>query len=237
LILNLVLLTARLLAPDIPGGTASGLDLPNGAHVTFANDSGEPWILGVDRRRGLNGRLKILEFDGSRHAWRTEGNLEPGTEVVLPPGRGIRLAPFPPAYLGFLKTGEDFTGRLYLKDHLRRRIYLDVALPAREGAPAVFSFVPPGCTAKFEGVLAYAFGGGEAEGYAVAHIRIVAGTVGRDGPAPPDHHAGEHEGGRRERAATARSPLVHVSPDPGPAGPEGDPGPGAARPGPPATRP
>lgn len=158
-----------------------------GTYVHFSNDSRGPWTVGVDRRTGLKGRLRIMDFDGKRQAWKTAGNLEPGREMVLPPGRGLHLSPCPPAYMGFLKTGEDFTGRLYLKDSRGRRILLDVARPAREGAPPVFSFVPPTSSSKVEGVLAYACGDGELEGYAVAHIRIVSGTVSPDpGPAAPE---------------------------------------------------
>jgi len=175
-----------------------------GTYVHFSNESGESWTVGVDRRAVLNGRLRIMDFDGDRQAWKEAGHLGPGEEVFLPPGRDVHLAPLPPAYLGFLKTGEAFTGRLYLKDSRRRKILLDVARSPQAGAPPVFSFVAPVCSSKVEGVLAYAFGDGELEGYAVARIRIVGRTV---------------------------------SPDPGPAGPGGDPGPGAARPGPPATRP
>jgi len=158
-----------------------------GTYVHLDNESREPWTVGVDGRTGLKGRLRIMDLDGNPQAWKTAGILEPGRDVVLPPGRGLHLAPCPPAYMGFLKTGEDFTGRLYLQDSRRRKILLDVARPAREGAPPVFSFVPPACSSKVEGVLAYAFGDGEMEGYAVAHIRIVSGTVSPDpGPAAPE---------------------------------------------------
>lgn len=184
-----------LLAGFLALAPSHGPERLAGTYVHFSNDSLEPWTVGVDRRTGLNGRLRIMDFDGKKQAWKTAGNLEPGRDRVLPPGRGLHLAPCPPAYLGFLETGEDFTGRLYLKDSQGRRILLDVARPAREGAPPVFSFVPPTCSSKVDGVLAYAYGDGELEGYAVAHIRIVSETVSPDpGPAAPEGDPGPGAG-------------------------------------------
>ncbi|BDU73866.1 hypothetical protein [Mesoterricola silvestris] len=173
---------------------ASGTPRQDGACILVSNESREPWTLGVDRRAALRGRLRILHFDAGRRTWTPAEDLEPGAEVLLAPGAGLRLAPLSPAYFHAFRTGEAFSGRLYLRDSRHGRILLDMARPARGGAPPVFSFVPPGCAAKFEGVLAYAFGHGDQEGYALAHIRIVGGTVS-PGPGPAAPGAGPDPGG------------------------------------------
>jgi len=142
--LLVLLIAGTFLASSAPALRAQGLKLSPAKAASLKkqvdksfqiwNLSPGKWSVGIDSREKITGTVDSDEYDDIKQEFKPINSLTPGKELSLPQDEVLILMPVPPKIIG-IKTGSDFSGRLYLKDSTGTKIYFELMRATKGDQP------------------------------------------------------------------------------------------------------